>query len=266
MNTFTESIQKDFHYEFPEIINLEKVRKYTFDLSVFTEEEKEFYKKYAGSYIPEYEFSKEYLTYHLSEFEIRYIKNDIIFVGFTKSFSGIDYDLNSKKFYESDGVSASQIKNFSQFSLPSYFEKNKFFKIKNYDAVTKVINQKKQKMNRPPLKKSDEIKIRELLIGFYSLLGKKEFNKIIDTYFESTVDKENYESVFFLNYTDLYLNTSPFEIYINTFFNDDIDKYDEDTIFVELKYRHAINYVSFAIKKINGEYKIIQYVGRYDEE
>ena len=121
-------------------------------------------------------------------------------------------------------------------------------------------------MNRQHLNNIEEEKIRKILIGFYRLLGVKKFDEIIDTYFDSVIDRKKYINILFWDYTVLSYQTAPFDIYINTFFNDDIDKYDENTIFVELKYSHPINYVSFAIKRINGKYKIIQYIGRYDEE
>lgn len=69
-----------------------------------------------------------------------------------------------------------------------------------------------------------------------------------------------------LDAIDLYYQNDHFDIYINTFFNDDVDKYDDDTILVELMYPYRINYVSFAIKEIEGNYKIVKYIGIYDEE
>ena len=62
-----------------------------------------------------------------------------------------------------------------------------------------------------------------------------------------------------------YVN-SKFNIYINVFFNDEIENYDEDTIFVEFKYSNPIDYVSFALKEINGELKIQNYIARFDGE
>ena len=64
LNTFIESIEKEFHYEFPDFINLDKVRRYTYDISDFTKEERAFYTNYVGSYLPEIVLTKEYLSSH----------------------------------------------------------------------------------------------------------------------------------------------------------------------------------------------------------
>lgn len=266
LNTFVESIEKDFHYEFPEIINLNEVRRITYDISKFTQEEKDFYTKYVGAYLPESVLTKEYLSTHLSEFKINFIENDIIFWGFTKLKNGINYEVKDKKFYDYETFSCMPIHHLSEYQSPYSFEKKRYIKLNDFNIIEEIVNKKKQKMNRQPLSHVEENEIREILIGFYSLLGQKKFNEIIDTYFELNTGREEYIDEFFWDYTLLSYQTAPFDVYINTFFNDDIDKYNEDIIFVELKYSYPINYVSFAIKKIDGKYKIVKYIGRYDEE
>ena len=146
------------------------------------------------------------------------------------------------------------------------FDQNKYVKLTDYDIVENCLKEKKQKLNRKPLDKIEENKIREILIGFYSFLGQKSFNTLLDTYFITDINREKYLESFLIDYSDLKYQNAPFEIYINTFFNDDIDKYEKDTILVELMYSHPINYVSFAIKEIEGKYKIVKYIGIYDEE
>lgn len=266
LDTFIESIEKEFHYEFPEFINLDKVRRYTYDISKFTKEERDFYTNYVGSYLPEIVLTKEYLSSHLSEFSITHIENDIIFWGFTKLKNGITYEINDKQFYEYETFSTMPIHNISEYQSPYTYDKGKYVKLKDFDIIKAIIEQKKQKMNRQHLNNIEEEKIRKILIGFYRLLGQKKIDEIIDTYFDSGIDRKEYINILFWDYTVLSYQTAPFDIYINTFFNDGIDKYDENTIFVELKYSHPINYVSFAIKRINGKYKIVQYISRYDEE
>lgn len=265
INTIVESIFKDFHYEFPEIINLDNVKKYTYDISKFSKDEKQFYENYVGCYLHKTRLTKEYLSFHLSEFYIKYIENDIVFWGFCKSSDGIHYNAEEKKFYDYDTFSTMPIENLSEYSS-SYFDQNKYVKFTDYKIVENCLKEKKQKLNRKPLSKIEENKIREILIGFYSFLGQKSFNTLLDTYFITDINREKYLDAFLNSYRDLKYQNDPFEIYINTFFNDNIEDYDEDTIFVELKYGHSINYVSFAIKEINNQLKILKYNARYDEE
>ena len=265
INTIIESIFKDFHYEFPEIINLDKVKKYTYDVSKFSEEEKKFYENHVGCYLTKNKLTKEYISSNLSCFRINFIENDIVFWGFTKSQNGIHYNADEKKFYDYETYSTMPIDNISEYNS-SFFNQNEYVKLTDYDIVENCLKEKKQKLNRKPLDKIEENKIREILIGFYSFLGQKSFNTLLDTYFITDINREKYLESFLIAYSDLKYQNAPFEIYINTFFNDDIDKYEKDTILVELMYSHPINYVSFAIKEIEGKYKIVKYIGIYDEE
>ncbi|WP_074643738.1 hypothetical protein [Treponema bryantii] len=266
LTTLIDSIFKDFHYEFPEIINFDNIRTYTYDTSKFSKEEKQFYNDYVGCYLPEIFLTKEYISSHLSEFTINFIENDIVFWGYRRSKNGIHYDIENKKFYTYTTFSSKQIENFSEYKSFQTNGSEKYIRLTDFNLIKEVIDEKKQKMNREPLSNLEENKVRELLLQFYSLLQQNKFNKILNNYF-SSVDKnyishfewDEYVNMFYINYGYLYDHVDPFDIYINTFFNDNIDNYDEDIIFVELKYSDPTKYVSFAIKEIDGKYKIIKY-------
>ena len=263
INTIVESVLEDFHYEFPEIIKLDYVQNYTYDISNFSEEEKQFYENYVGCYLHKNQLTKEYLTSHLPEFYIKFIKNDIVFWGFYKSTNGIYYSDEDKKFHDYDTYSGMSIDNLPEYSSP-YLDQNKYVKFTDYEIIENFVKEKKQKMNRKPLSKIEENKIREVLIGFYSLLGQKSFNTLLDTYFITDINREEYLQAFLSSYRDLEYHNHSFDIYINTFFKDNIEDYDEDTIFVEFKYFNPIDYASFAIKKINNQFKILKYYAIYD--
>jgi len=100
MEPIVESISKLFIYEFPTIIDIDKVPNYTYSISDFSDEEKLFYEKYVGCYIPERELSKEYLSSHLSEVQVNFIENGIVFWGFCKLKAGIRYLEKEKQFFE----------------------------------------------------------------------------------------------------------------------------------------------------------------------
>lgn len=261
MNIFLESILNDFHYEFPDLLNLCNVEKKSYNVSEFTEEEKKFYEKNVGCYLPENILTKEYISSHLSEFTIKYVENDIIFWGFYKNERGIHYDIKDKLFYDYDTFSTNPITDLSEYE--NFYDISKYRKYTNFDIITEVINDKKHKMNRKSLSKIEENKLRIFLIEFNILLEQYKFNEIMDVYFNPNMDRNEYTNMFFWNHQ--YQDDS-FDIYINTFFNDDISKYDEDIIFIELMYSYPMEYVNLAVKEVEGKYKISNYSVRYDEE
>ena len=104
------------------IIDIDKVPNYTYSISDFSDEEKLFYEKYVGCYIPERELSKEYLSSHLSEVQVNFIENGIVFWGFCKLKAGICYLEKEKQFFEYETFSGMPIKNVSEFKLSDFYD------------------------------------------------------------------------------------------------------------------------------------------------
>ena len=266
MEPINESVSKPFIYDFPKILNYDTARHYIYSLSDFTDEENLFYENYVGCYVSNRKLSKEYLYSHLSEVTIEFIENEITFWGFCKSEKGVHYNADEKLFYEYEAFGTLPIDNFTDFKFPGYSDESGYQKLTDCQIVEDIISEKKSKMNRPALTESQEEKVRNLLLDFFTTLSKKEFDEIIDNFFVSIKNRKELKDTLFWQAKDLKYQNDTFDIYINVFFNDNIDNYDEDTIFVELKYGHPINYVSFAIKEIDEQLKIQKYVARYDEE
>lgn len=266
LEPINESISKKFKYDFPEIIDFDKVRKFDFSIADFTEEKKEFYEKYVGCYLSENACSKEYLSKHLSEVEIQSIENGIVFWGFCKCKDGIYYSPEDKKFYVYETFSVLPIEKITDHGVSEYFKRYGYKKFTDCKLVTDLIAEKKAKVNRKPLTKAEEKKVRDFLSEFYLQLSKDDVNKIIDDNFISTEKTKEVKFALLNNRMNLNYRNEPFDIYINVFFNDNIDDFDEDTIFVELKYKYSLDYVSFALKEVDGKLKILKYVERFDEE
>lgn len=262
----TESISKPFIYEFPEIIDFDKVKNYTYSISDFSDEEKLFYEKFVGCYLPERELSKDYLSSHLSEVRVNFIENGIIFWGLCKLKAGVHYIEKEKQFYQYGTFDTWPIKDLSDFKSLESYEGYGYKKFTDCQIIEDIISEKKSKMNRPPLTELQEQNVRNLLLEFFTILSKNNFDEIIDSFFVSINDRDEIKDTLYWQVFDLKYQNAPFDIYINVFFNDNIDNYDEDTIFVELKYGHPINYVSFALKEIDDQLKIQKYVAIYDEE
>lgn len=65
-------------------------------------------------------------------------------------------------------------------------------------------------MNRQHLNNIEEEKIRKILIGFYRLLGVKKFDEIIDTYFDSVIDRKKIYQYIVLGLYSAKLSNSSF--------------------------------------------------------
>lgn len=261
----TESISKPFIYEFPKIIDFDKVQNYTYSISDFSDEEKLFYEKYVGCYMPERELTKDYLSSHLSEVQVNFIENGIIFWGLCKLEAGVHYIEKEKQFYQYGTFDTWPIKDLSDFKSLETYEGYGYKKFTDCQIIEDIISEKKSKMNRPPLTELQEQNVRNFLKEFFTSLCKKDFDEGIDTFFVSKNDRNKIRSSLYGHKWLLEHESPEFRTYINVFFNDDIDKFDKDTIFVELEIDGIYNYVSFALKEINDELKITNYVVRYNQ-
>ena len=183
------SISKQFIYEFPVIIDLDKVRNYTYSISDLSEEEKQFYDKYVGSYISKGVLSN--LSYYLSEVYVKNIQNGIVFWGLCKSYEGISYDSEDKQFYETDTFSTMPIESISDFELNRfpYYEQHGYKRITDCKIVEDLIAEKKAKMNRPQLTELQEENVRNLLTDFFTVLCKKDFDEIPENFFVTINDR-----------------------------------------------------------------------------
>lgn len=226
------------------------------DLSNFTEEEKNFYFEYAGSYLRS---KNEKTIRNRYSCELNYIENGISFFKLGNSGINIFYNSDDNSFYESDSITASKI-NYKTYKLPEEYKKI------SYDTKASLTSEINYEENKEILK---------LLTNFFTYLSDGNFNDIVSNCYDVSsfkcirydlvVEDQTTEKLMKdLSYIRMCFNENhnPMKFYSNLFFSEDKKLYDSifsDYTLIEFEYPDIFNYFSFVVKKINGEYKIISY-------
>ena len=148
--------------------------------------------------------------------------------------------------------------------------------------IENAITQKIESSSAIPDKELDSVKIRQLLLSFFTNLSQKNYEQILET----DINKKDFKWITYrgsvssipsdqiIEYLEsLYecfsYNNYSFKMYANVFFSEDYSLiYDNfgDCIFIELMYPNKFNYFSFCINNIDGVYRIIGYRNGLDQE
>lgn len=276
-NDILNSINNDIITLFPEIPMIHNSGVIPFSM---TEANIYYYNTFVGSYIDKDLLNNNYISRHIYEISVDEYES-VFYYTLGKFMNAIIYRAEDKMFHEVASGGSMPITNIETYQLPSGWVKISGLTMNEY-YIENAITQKIESSSAIPDKELDSVKIRQLLLSFFTNLSQKNYEQILET----DINKKDFNWITYsgsvssipsdqiIEYLEsLYecfsYNNYSFKMYANVFFSEDYSLiYDNfgDCIFIELMYPNKFNYFSFCINNIDGVYRIIGYRNGLDQE